>query len=56
MNIFRSDRIEIEYNSREREFMVSISDTYGHYIDSTKVDKDDMKALYEALNEFKDVF
>ena len=56
MNIFRSDKIEIEYDSREREFTVTMYDKYGHYIDSTKVDRDDMKALYESLNEIKDVF
>lgn len=56
MNIFRSDKIEIEYDSREREFTVIMYDKYGHYIDSTKVDRDDMKALYESLNEIKDVF
>ena len=56
MNIFRSDKIEIEYDSREREFTVAMYDKYGHYIDSTKVDRDDMKALYESLNGIKDVF
>ena len=56
MNIFRSDKIEIEYDSHEREFTVTMYDKYGHYIDSTKVDRDDMKALYESLNEIKDVF
>ena len=56
MNIFRSDKIEIEYDSREREFTVNMYDKYGHYIDSTKVDRDDMKALYESLNQIKDVF
>ena len=56
MNIFRSDKIEIEYDSYEREFTVAIYDKYGHYIDSTKIDMDDMKALYESLNGIKDVF
>lgn len=55
-NIYISDKIEIEYDSREKEFTVSLYDLYGHYIDSTKLDKDDMKALYEWLNEIKDVF
>ena len=56
MNVFISDKIEIEYDSREREFTVTMYDKYGHYIDSTKVDRDDMKALYESLNGIKDVF
>jgi hypothetical protein len=56
MNIFRSDKIEIEYNSYDREFTVAIYDKYGHYIDSTKIDMDDMKALYEYLDKIKDVF
>ena len=56
MNVYTSDKIEIEYDSREREFIVTMYDKYGHYIESTKVDKDDMKALYESLNEIKDVF
>jgi hypothetical protein len=56
MNVFRSDKIEIEYDSHEREFTLTMYDMHGHYIDSTKVDRDDMKALYESLNEIKDVF
>ena len=32
MNIFRSDKIEIEYDSREREITVTMYDKYGHYI------------------------
>ena len=55
MNIFISDKIEIEYDSREREFTVTMYDKYGHYIDSTKIDMDDMKALYESLNEIKNL-
>lgn len=55
-NIYISDKIEIEYDSREREFTVSLYDLYGHYIDSTKLDRDDMKALYESLDRIKDVF
>ncbi len=56
MNIFISDKIEIEYDSREREFTVTMYDKYGHYIDSTKIDMDDMKALYESLNKIKNLF
>lgn len=56
MNIFRSDKIEIEYDSHEREFTVTIYDKYGHYIDLTKIDMDDMKALYESLDKIKNVF
>ena len=56
MNIFRSDKIEIEYDSHEREFTVTMYDKYGHYIDSTKIDMDDMKALYESLNKIKNLF
>lgn len=55
-NIYISDKIEIGYDSREREFTVSLYDLYGHYIDSTKLDRDDMKALYESLDKVKDVF
>jgi hypothetical protein len=55
-NIYISDKIEIGYDSREREFTVSLYDLYGHYIDSTKLDRDDMKALYESLDKIKDVF
>jgi hypothetical protein len=56
MNIFRSDKIEIDYDSREREFIVTIYDKYGHYIDSTKVDNDDIKELYKSLDKIKDIF
>ena len=56
MNIYSSDKIEIEYDSYNKEFTISVYDTYGHYIDSTKVDKDDMKELYRSLDEVKDLF
>ena len=56
MNVYTSDKIEIEYDSREREFTVTMYDKYGHYIDSTKIDRDDMKALYESLDKIKNVF
>ena len=55
-NIYISDKIEIGYDSYEREFTVSLYDLYGHYIDSTKLDRDDMKALYESLDRIKDMF
>lgn len=55
-NIYISDKIEIGYDSREKEFTVSLYDLHGHYIDSTKLDRDDMKALYESLDKIKDVF
>jgi hypothetical protein len=55
-NIYISDKIEIGYDSREKEFTVSLYDLYGHYIDSTKLDRDDMKALYESLDKEKMFF
>ena len=56
MNIFKSDKIEIECDSRGREFTVTVYDTYGHYIESITVERDDMKALYESLDKIKDMF
>jgi hypothetical protein len=56
MNIFRGNKIEIDYNSYDREFTLSIYDNYGHYIDSMKMDKDEMGLLYKSLDEIKNIF
>ena len=52
-NIYTNDKIEIGYDSHEKEFTVTMYDKYGHYIDDVKLNREDMKTLYESL---KDVF
>lgn len=56
MNIHRSDKLEIEYDSYDRIYSISLYDKYGHYIDTVKFDKEEIKDLYESLDKFKENF
>ena len=52
MSIYRSDKIELEYDSSERVYLLTINDTYGHYIDTVKLDKEEFIGK-EALAQQK---
>ena len=53
MIIFSNEKMELEYDSFERNYTLSINDKYGHYIDSINLDKEDISYLYKALEEHK---
>lgn len=56
MNIFTSDKLEIMYDSYEREYNISLYDKYGHYVDTIKFDKEEIRDLYNSLDKFKSNF
>lgn len=54
MEKFNSNKLEIEYNSRRKEFSLGVYDNYGHYLDTIIIDKDEMKDLYDWLKGVKE--
>ena len=52
MSIYRSDKIELEYDSSERVYLLTINDTYGHYIDTVKLDKEEFKDLCSEKEKY----
>jgi len=56
MNVFTSDKLEIEYDSYERKYEMTIYDKYGHYIDVITLDREEIKDLYESLDKIKNEF
>jgi hypothetical protein len=53
MENFNSSKLEIEYNSRRKEFSLNTYDKYGHYVDTIIMDKDEMEELYNWLKGVK---
>ena len=49
MEIYNSNKIELEYDSNDRMYTFTFNDMYGHYIDSIKLDKDDFDDFYNAI-------
>lgn len=56
MNIFTSEKLEIAYDSYEREYSLSLYDKYGHYIDTVKFEKEEIRDLYNSLDKLKNNF
>jgi hypothetical protein len=56
MNIFTSEKLEITYDSYEKEYSISLYDKYGHYIDTIKFDKEEIRDLYNSLDKLKNDF
>lgn len=56
MNIYTSDKLEIEYDSYDRIYKLSLYDQYGHYVDTIKFEREEIKDLYDSLERFKNDF
>ena len=56
MNILSNDKIELKYDEYEMEFILTVYDTYGHYIDEIILTRDDVNDLYDSLDKNKDSF
>ena len=56
MNIVNNDKIELKYDKYEMNYILTIYDKYGHYIDDITLTKDDVKELYAGLEKNKDSF
>lgn len=56
MNIVNNDKIELKYDKYEMNYILTIYDKYGHYIDDITLTKDDVNELYAGLEKNKDSF
>lgn len=56
MDIISNDKIELKYDKYERNYTLTVYDKYGHYIDDIMLTKEDVKELYEGLEENKNLF
>jgi hypothetical protein len=56
MNIISNDKIELKYDKYERNYTLTVYDKYGHYIDDIILTREDVKELYEGLEENKNLF
>jgi hypothetical protein len=56
MDIISNDKIELKYDKYERNYTLTVYDKYGHYIDDIMLTREDVKELYEGLEENKNLF
>jgi hypothetical protein len=56
MNIVSNDKIELKYDKYERVYIMTVYDSYGHYIDDITLSKDEVRELYEGLERNKSNF
>ena len=51
MEILNNDKIELTCDDYKMEFTLAINDVYGHYIDETKLSREEMIDLFHALQK-----
>jgi len=51
MEILNNSKIELTCDTYKTEFTLAINDVYGHYIDETKLSKEEIIDLYRALQK-----
>lgn len=51
MEILNNDKIELTCDDYKTEFTLAINDVYGHYIDETKLSKEEIIDLFHALQK-----
>ena len=51
MEILNNNKIELTCDDYKTEFILSINDVYGHYIDEIKLSKEEIKELFESLEK-----
>lgn len=56
MNILSNDKMELKYDEYEMEFVLTVYDKYGHYIDDIILTRDDVNELFTGLEKNKDSF
>ena len=53
MVIFSNDKIELEHDSYDKTYILTVNDKYGHYLDAIRLDEEDISDLVKAIEEEK---
>ena len=53
MNILSNNKIELTCDDYKLEYVMSIYDVNGHYIDDIKLSKEEITELYQALKKLE---
>lgn len=53
-NIIETDKLSIAYDKYCNEFVVTMYDKYGHYIDETVLSKEDIGVIINGLDEVRE--
>jgi 5-bromo-4-chloroindolyl phosphate hydrolysis protein len=53
-NIIETDKLSIAYDKYCSNFIVTMYDKYGHYIDETELTKEDIGIIYKGLDEIRE--
>ena len=51
MNILSNNKIELTCDDYKLEYIMSIYDVNGHYIDDVKLSREEITELYQALEK-----
>ena len=52
--IIETDKLSISYDKYCSEFLVSMYDNHGHYIDETELSKEDVAIIIKGLDEVRE--
>jgi hypothetical protein len=53
-NIIETDKLSIAYDKYCSNFIVTMYDKYGHYIDETNLSKEDIETIIKGLDEIRE--
>lgn len=51
MDVLNNNKIELTCDDYKLKFTLAINDVYGHYIDETKLSREEMIDLFHALQK-----
>jgi hypothetical protein len=51
MDILTNNKIELTCDDYKLDYVMTVYDAHGHYIDEIKLTKEEIKDLYMALNK-----
>lgn len=51
MEILNNSKIELSCDDYKRDFVLGIYDAHGHYLDETKLSREDIIDLFHALQK-----
>lgn len=52
--IFETEHLQLEEINCSNEFLLTIYDKYGHFLDTLRLEKEDIADIYHALDDKKE--